>query len=288
MSTLDIFLSSSKFLYFTLLLLSAGGVLFSFIFGHLLKDSHQRLNEFLKTITIFSVVYVIIFLFVDAIKFMGSFDGFLDFEIQKMIFQSHLGVSKLMALLGLVVLAIALKLKQNSQLIVGMVGITLVAVSFTYTGHSAENPFRFILSPLLILHILVVAFWFGSLIPLYIIVKHEDPAVSGGIVESYSKKATFIVPLIFIAGLIIGLILMKGVNFFDHTYGLIVLFKIGLFSALMLIAALNKWRLGPQLLSNNPGASKNLRIALTVEFLFICTIVLATAILTGYFSPEFG
>lgn len=287
MSTLDIFLSSSKFLYFTLLLLTAGGVLFSFIFGHLLKDSHQKLTDFLKTITMFSVVYVMIFQFVGGIKFLGSFEGFFDFKIQKMIFQSHLGVSKIMALMGLVSIAIALKLKQYSQLIVGMIGITLVAVSFTYTGHTAENPFRFILSPLLILHIVVVAFWFGSLIPLYIIVKYEDSIVSGGIVESYSKKATLLVPLIFIAGLIIGLVLMKGANFFDHTYGLIVLLKIVLFSALMLIAALNKWRLGPALLANVPAASRNLRIALTVEFLVVCAVVLTTAILTGYYSPVY-
>lgn len=287
MSGLDIFLSSSKFLYFTLLLISAGGVLFSFVFGHLLKDSQQRLMEFLKTITMFSLVYVMIFQFVGGIKFLGSFEGFFDFEVQKMIFQSHLGVSKIMALMGLVSIAIALKLKQHGQLILGMIGITLVAVSFSYTGHTAENPFRFILSPLLILHILVVAFWFGSLIPLYIIVKYEDPVVSGNLIDNYSKKATLLVPLIFIAGLIIGVVLMKGANFFDHTYGLILLLKIVLFSVLMLIAALNKWRLGPALLRNAPAASGNLQIALTIEFLFICAVVLATAVLTGYFSPGY-
>lgn len=282
----DILLTLGKFLYLSLILLSAGCVLFYTLYEDMLQDSRQVLVKFMQRVCIIALIFGSIFPFIDAVKFTGSVGGIFDFEIQKMIFQSHLGVFKAMTAFGLSALAFSSFSQSKNGNIVGLIGVIVVALSFTYTGHTAENPYRFILAPLLGLHIAIVLFWYGSLVPLYLILKAEKQNVSGQIVEQYSKLAFYLVPVIFLAGLVMGAVLMKGLNFFENEYGLLLLLKIALFSILMLVAALNKWKLGPALFSNGINASKNLQRAIMIEFLIISAIVLATAILTGYFSPS--
>ena len=281
----DILLSTGKFLYLSLLLLSAGCVLFYSVFKEYLEDSGPSLINFMQKTCVLALVFGSVFPFVDAVKFAGSVEGIFDFEIQKMIFQSHLGVFKAMAFFGLLALTISSFKQTKGGNTLGIIGVTAIAFSFSYTGHTAENPYRFILAPLLGLHIAIIIFWYGSLLPLYLILKTENQDVSGKIVDQYSKVAFYLVPVIFVAGIVMGTVLMGGKNFFENEYGLLLLLKIGLFSVLMLFAALNKWKLGPALMANEINASKNLQRVIMIEFLIISAIVLLTAILTGYFSP---
>ncbi|MGY8986284.1 MAG: copper resistance D family protein [Sphingomonadales bacterium] len=283
---IDILLTSGKFLYLSLLLLSAGWVLFYVIFKNMFEDSHRSLIKYTQRVCILALIFGSVFPFVDAVKFVGSVDGIFDFEIQKMIFQSHLGVFKTMAFFGLLALTISSFNQTRGGYVIGIIGVTIVAFSFSFTGHTAENLYRFILAPLLGVHLAIIIFWYGSLVPLYLILKLEKQNVSGKIIEQYSRMAFYLVPVIFVAGLTMGAILLKGLNFFESEYGLLLLLKIGLFSTLMLIAALNKWKLGPALLSNQINVSKNLQRVIMAEFLIISSIVLLTAILTGYFSPS--
>jgi copper resistance protein D len=282
---IDILLSTGKFLYLSLLFLSAGCILFYSVFKEKLEYSGPSLINFMQKTCVFALVFGTVFPFVDAVKFAGSVEGIFDFEIQKMIFQSHMGVFKAMAFFGLIALTFSSFNQTKSGNVLGMIGITAIAFSFSYTGHTAENPYRFILAPLLGLHIAIIIFWYGSLLPLYLIIKGEKQYISGNVVELYSKMAFYLVPVIFVAGLVMGTVLMGGVNFFENEYGLLLLLKIGLFSVLMLLAALNKWKLGPALIANEIKASKILKRVIMIEFLIISAIVLLTAILTGYFSP---
>ncbi|MBL4601747.1 MAG: CopD family protein [Emcibacteraceae bacterium] len=135
------------------------------------------------------------------------------------------------------------------------------------------------------LHLFVILFWFGALFPLYYVIKMEANQRAGQIVNDFSKKATLLVPLIFVAGIILSIILMDGPDFLSHPYDLILLSKIAIFSILMLIAALNKFRLGPDLELGKPNAARNLQSALVIEILLIFIIVGATTVLTGLFSP---
>tara|TARA_R110002096_G_scaffold362527_2_gene555661 strand:- start:7155 stop:8021 length:867 start_codon:yes stop_codon:yes gene_type:complete len=286
MSVLEFVLIFFKFITLSVALLSAGGIVFYNIFYLELVKSRQFINNALFTAIIFAIILSLIYLFLDAARFSGSIDGIIDYGLQKMILQSHLSVARLLLILGLLIIVFSHKIASANRVILTTIGVSLVVISFTYTGHTSENPFRIILAPLLIMHLFVVIFWFGALIPLYFIIKIETNQRAGLIVNDFSKKATFLVPLIFIAGIILSIILMEGINFLRDPYGQILLLKITVFSILMLIAALNKLRLGPDLELGKPNAARNLQRAIIFEILFIFVIVGATTILTGFFSPE--
>ena len=285
MSVLEIAIILIKFVTLSLVLLSAGGVIFYNIYYFELIKARQFIKQTLFNWTIAAFIISVIYFSIDAARFAGSFDGIFDFELQKMILLSHLGVAKLISILGLVTVICSYKLKPNSRKIIATIGVSLIAFSFTYTGHTAENSYRLFLAPLLTLHLFVVLFWFGALVPLYLTIKFESHQLAGQIVNDFSKKATILVPLIFIAGVVMSVIIMDGMNFLSHTYGLILLLKITVFCILMLIAALNKWRLGPDLEMGKPDAARNLQRAILTEILLIVLIIAATAVLTAYFSP---
>jgi putative copper export protein len=53
----------------------------------------------------------------------------------------------------------------------------------------------------------------------------------------------------------------------------------------MLLAALNKWRYGPALAGDDRARAAFQR-TVAVEYVLICAVLMATAIMTTLFSPE--
>ena len=51
------------------------------------------------------------------------------------------------------------------------------------------------------------------------------------------------------------------------------------------LAALNKWRLGPALASTS-GAAATFQRVVGAEYLLICAVLVVTAVMTTFFSPE--
>ncbi len=285
MNTLDATLIIIKFITLSMVLLSAGGAVFYNIYYFELVKSQQLIKRALFITSICALILAMLYLFLDAARFSGSIAGIVDFELQKMLLLSHLGVAKLMLILGLAAIISSYRITLKSSIILATIGVSLVAFSFTLTGHTLENPYRLILAPLLMLHLFVVLFWFGALIPLYFVVKMEVSKRSGKIINDFSKKATLLVPLIFVAGIVMSVVLMNGVNFLRDSYGQILLIKIAIFSLLMLIAALNKLRLGPDLEQGKPNAARYITTAITLEIILISIVVAGTTVLTGFYSP---
>jgi putative copper export protein len=139
--------------------------------------------------------------------------------------------------------------------------------------------------PLLGLHLLVVEFWFGALLPLLLVGEREPATVAARVVDQFSRWATWLVPLILVAGLVIAVRLLPGTSALRSTYGIGLVFKVLLFSLLMGLAALNKWRLGPALVHGGRVAQIGLRRSIATEFVLIVLVLMGTAILTTFWSP---
>lgn len=285
MTLLEITVVTIKFVSLMLVLLSSGGLLFSSLYSDQLTATKFSIQQGLLIGSVVALFLSVVYLFLDAARFSGSLSGIFDFELQKLILLSRLGVSKILLIVGLIVMIWSFKFMDKGRTILSTIGISLIAFSFSFTGHTSEHGLRVILAPLLMLHMVVVIFWFGALVPLYYIVKNEPTQCAGSVVCDFSKKATCLVPLIFVAGIIMSVALMDGIHFFSHTYGMILLFKALTFCVLMLIAALNKWRYGPDLENGNENSARKLQRAILTEILLITLIVGATVVLTSYFSP---
>ena len=138
---------------------------------------------------------------------------------------------------------------------------------------------------MVVLHLLVVAFWLGALWPLYIAAKKEPPAIAARVIDKFSSTATWLVPLILLAGIGLTAILLPSLDTFRQAYGQLLLVKLAGFAVLMAMASLNKWSFGPACAAGNTAAFER---TLIVEFILISVVLTATAIMTMFYSPDAG
>jgi putative copper resistance protein D len=122
-------------------------------------------------------------------------------------------------------------------------------------------------------------FWFGSLLPMYLVSEREPRAGAVRIIEAFSKAAVWSVPLILIAGAAMTALLVPGWAVFKQPYGELLLVKLALFAILMLLAAANRWRYGRE-------AGRAFRRTVAMEVGLISCVLVVTAGLTEFFSPE--
>ncbi|MBV8909330.1 MAG: CopD family protein, partial [Gammaproteobacteria bacterium] len=166
-----------------------------------------------------------------------------------------------------------------------LAGGVLMIGSFPLTGHSVAQPHRAALAALLLVHVAVVAFWFGALRPLRQAVALEPRTVASVVLASFSARAVWLVPVIALAGASLAALLLPDVEGLLRPYGLLLLAKVGLFALLMGLAARNRLRLAPALAAGSAGAPATLRRSIALEYALICVVLGVTAVMSGSFSP---
>jgi putative copper export protein len=166
------------------------------------------------------------------------------------------------------------------------VGATLAVVAFTLTGHTSVSPERWFLIVALAVHVLIVAFWLGALLPLYVATRREQAPAAARVVAAFSVAATWLVPGIFLAGVVLAAGLVPSLATFARPYGQLLLVKIGGFALAMAFAAMNKWHLAPALARGLPNGGAALRRSIAAEYALIVCVLVATAVMTSFFSPD--
>jgi putative copper resistance protein D len=187
---------------------------------------------------------------------------------------------------GLVLLVIGFALPAHRAPLVALPGAALALFAFTQAGHTTTHSPQRLLGVLLFVHIAAVAFWFGSLLPLRCIAVRETSVSAGSIVEGFSRLAVKLVPLLAVAGIALAILLMGTWSNLATPYGRLILLKVVLFTVVMLLAALNRWRYGPALASGAPRAVTAFCAATGAEIILIGAVMVATAVLTASYSPE--
>ena len=220
------------------------------------------------------------------VRMTGTFDGVFDAALQMLSLTSDAGTARSVRILGLVLVAGSLWNRRAGAGALGIVGATLTAASFALMGHTVAHEHRWLLAGVLLVHVLVVVYWYGALVALYAAGRHEPLTTTAALAERFSRSATRLVPAILLAGLAMAVVLMPDLASLGSPYGVLVLTKAVLFAALMGLAALNKWRLAPALRNGDVAALASLRRSVAAERVLIAVILAATAVMTGLFSPE--
>jgi putative copper resistance protein D len=189
-------------------------------------------------------------------------------------------------LAGLLLIVVGFQRGGRRSLIVMLSGAVLATGSFTLMGHTSVSAHRWALAALLMLHLLVVAFWFGALGPLYLASLRETPARVSDIVERFTAVATWLVPLILLAGIVMAVLLLPNLAALGEPYGELLIAKVAGFVVLMGLAAANKWRLGPALARRPVQGTRWFRRSLAAEYVVIAAVLTITAVMTTFFSPE--
>jgi len=261
---------------FVTLFQAAGTAAFGLAFGPALSRSRPVIARLGRVAAVLAIVSLSGHFLLDAARMAGDFSGVLDPAMQKLAIFSSSGVAFGLRIASLVTIALAFPRARRLAL---ALGVLAAAISFTLTGHTSSSAFRPALAPLLLVHVAIGMFWFGSLLPLYLVSERESRELAVRIIAAFSKAAVRSVPLIFLAGVALTALLVPGWGVFEQPYGELLLLKLALFAILMLLAAANRWRYGRE-------AGQAFRKIVALEVGLISCVLVVTAGLTEFFSPE--
>ncbi len=273
-------------LSFVLLFQAAGVAIFVAVFGRRLASSQVSVRRLGQAAAIAAIVLVAAHYALEAARMAGEMSGMWDPTLQGMAWNSPAGTALICRLLGLLLIAVGLQEASVRWTILAVGGTVLATGAFALTGHTSVNAHRAALAPLLMLHLLVVAFWFGALGPLYVASLRETPARASDIIERFTAVATWLVPVVFLAGIVMAVLLLPNLQALSEPYGELLIAKVVGFAVLMGLAAANKWRLGAALVHGPAQSGRWFRRSVAAEYVLIAAVLAITAVMTSFFSPD--
>ena len=217
----------------------------------------------------------------------GEFLSILDPIILELALTSKAGYAAIFALIGFILTVISTRHELVSLKLLGWLGIGFVLLSFIYTGHSQKS--GILAQILLLFHLICVAFWLGSFIPLYNMCSSTNTSNLHVIAHRFGILAVFYLVVLIISGGSFAYILMNDISLlFDTSYGNAFLIKMSLVSLLLLFGALNKFKNVP-LIKNEPTiGSIQLKKTIRIEMFIALLILSLTSILTTSMTLPMG
>jgi putative copper resistance protein D len=281
----DFIAISVRALGFVAALQAAGAPLFLSLFGGDVPRSTRAIQHLAGRTALAGLLLTIAYQVLEPARLTGELAGVFDGSMQALLLASDLGTATAVRVLGLAMVMLVWLRPSRFGAAAALAGSALVVASFAFMGHTAADDQRWLLAGLLILHLVLVAFWFGTLWPFYLVSRHETLATRALIVDRFSRLAVWLVPVIFIAGLAMSALLLPSLASLTTPYGLSLLAKISGFALLMALASLNKWRLGPRMSHGDEHAAHAFRRSLVAEWVLIAAVLTVTAVMTALFSP---
>ena len=265
---------------------AAGAAIFAVLFGRRLTRSAPAIQRVGLRAALGALAVLVAQALFEPLHLAGDVSGLADAALLRLFLSSSAAAALLVRLAGIACVAWGLRRNTPRSQLLAVVGALATVSSFVLTGHTAVHPQRPLLASLLLLHLTILAFWFGSLWPLRQLIALEAPAQAAGTLGAFSALAVRLVPVIALAGAGMAALLLPDVAALAQPYGVLLLGKLALFALLMGLAALNRLRLTPALARGAAAAPAQLRRSIALEYALICAVLALTALMTGRFSPE--
>lgn len=216
----------------------------------------------------------------------NGLSGMFDLQMGMIIGQSPLGYTTGLRLIGFILAITAVLLcpvreawrYSGINFVLGLGSLTALILSFTLMGHVVELA---ILARLgLVIHVVAVFLWVGSLYPLWHFCRAEVPVTQvKTVMTDFGRIAGYFLPLLIIAGIYLLTQLLETIDQLLNTaYGQTMLIKLLLAVILMTLGALNRMWLVPHL---DTGTGKHkLAGSIGLEMVLALFILTVTAHLT--------
>lgn len=262
-----------------------GAALFSARFARRLKRSTEVVRASGRRAALAALVVLGAQVLIEPIELAGEATALFDGAMVRLFLSTSAAAALFTRFAGAALLVMGLRARARPPYPLAVAGSVLMIVSFLLTGHTVAQPQRLLLASLLLIHVAIVSFWFGSLRPLRQVTALESPPVASGVLTSFSALAVWLVPVIALAGTALAALLLQDVGGLLRPYGRLLLAKVALFALLMGLAALNRLRLSPALAAGSATAPASLRRSIALEYALICVVLIVTAVMSGSFSP---
>ncbi len=274
-----------KAVAYAALLQAVGIALFLALFGARLEVSTAAVRRLGIVLSGVGLLTVLASYGLEAGRMSGEFAGVMDNAMHRRLAHLPLAAATSLRVLGSALLITAFVWTAREAKVLGVIGAALVTESFLLVGHSVSHEPRWAIVSLLQLHLLVAAFWIGSIAPLILVARREPAAVVHQVVMRFSALATVLVPAMAVAGLVMAWLLTSGRYSIRDPYTAALTGKVALLVVALSLAALNRARLGPALLEGAASAVRRFSLSLAVELIVLLGIVVVTAAMTSLFSP---
>lgn len=181
-------------------------------------------------------------------------------HIEMIVFETDVGLAWVVRIIALVVGGLAAVLNHRApsvSLLVAAIAGGIALASLAWNGHGAmdEGSRRFWHFATDILHLLAAGAWFGALVAFALMAKLETLQTQERIrllvraVTRFESVGALIVVVITVTG-VVNYLFIVGPKLDDvalTTYGTLLIIKVALFTGMLVLAALNRFRLGPLL-----------------------------------------
>ena len=264
---------------------AAGAALFGALFLGGLERSAAVVRRSARRAALAALLVLLAQALWEPVELAGEVAGLTDAAVLHLFLLSATAVAMLAGGVGLVCVAVGLRSRAAPPHPLAITGCTLILGSFLLSGHTAAHPQRPLLAALLLIHVAIVSWWFGSLRPLRQLLVLEAPETAARVLTAFSALAVWWVPVIALAGAAMAALLLPDFGALAQPYGVLLLAKVALFALLLGLAALNRLRLVPALVAGAPTAAARLRRSIALEYVLICLVLLVTAVMSGAFSP---
>lgn len=252
-------------------------------------------NQIITFISLSIVSIFLLFMFQTGAMLEDGLKGMFDIEMLNMMWDSPNGESCLYKVTGLFMSGLSVYLIQRTKLdesqftqrilrVTYVLSIALLAYSFSTSGHTSELtlPYRL----LIIIHVIAMGWWFGSLWPLYIDCFNLDCVSLKIKMEDFGKQASLIViALLSVGGLVAAQLINSVDDLFTTTYGQVLIIKLLLVILILKLALMHKLVFVPALLALENSRMK-LVMSIRMEMILALSILLITIILTTLVSPQ--
>jgi copper transport protein len=172
---------------FVALFQAAGAALFLALYEqHLTRAPADRLRHVARVAALVALVAAVLHYVLTPARMAGDFGSTFDPTLESLLLRSNAGTAQIVRVVGLAILLLSLDRASKLNKWGMYLGSALALLSFALMGHTTIHPQRWLLTPLLLVHVAVVAVWLGALVGLYVTAREEGTA-SGPIVARFSR-----------------------------------------------------------------------------------------------------
>ena len=275
------------FVYLTALY-SIGSVLFKV---HFHKFFNEEINIYCKKIIRDSallglIVSILAFLSV-AGNLGGEIQSIFEIDLIELSFETMQGKSYLLLIVGFSFLFFSYYFQRIFMNAFNIIGTVLILISFIVIGHSLSQGIY--TQILLFIHLFCISYWLGSFFPLRHMCNIENYKNLYLVAHNFGVYATFYLGLLIITGLTYSYFLLGGIlPIITSTYGNVLLCKLLLVSFILMIGAINKFKIVPSIKANFTLGQSKLKRSINIEFICTWLILFLTSILTTSLPTPMG
>lgn len=265
---------------------AVGNALFLDVFGaRLSAPVEERVRTLARIAAVAALCLAVLHYVLTPARMAGNLGATFDPSLSELLRESDAGTAHIVRIVGLAVLFLSLDRRTRLNTIAMRAAVALAIVSFALMGHTVIHPLRWLLAPLLLVHVAVAAFWFGALWPLREVATRESLEQGRATIAEYSRLAIRLVPWVLICGVLLAFVFIRSVAELATGYGAMVLGKTAAFGVLMYLAAINRRRYGPGIAAAAAGSLRAFQRTAVAEWSVLAVVLAATALMTALLAP---